>query len=221
MEISFNTKPAVSLMSASFDGEVIDELNEHIEDELIDAMENAKGPIKFSHTIDYVGKMFGDYICRLGNTYMENTNKDVVTDQNMSDFNQSISGREHLKYDLKIKDMGVQRIFSDTIEQGATTADLSCILYLKVPDQVAGMVEVPGWGMIDDGKAGETTEGYTHLSWGQPSENKLLKPATDQYLRPEVGRMLIFPSWVNYVILPFSGEGELRVLTSSVIVKEK
>ena len=53
MDIAFNTKPAVSFMSVSFDGEVIEELNDHIDNELIDTAV-AKEPIKFSHTLDYV-----------------------------------------------------------------------------------------------------------------------------------------------------------------------
>ena len=40
-------------------------------------------------------------------------------------------------------------------------------------------------GMVDDGTAGESTEGYTNLSWGDISEPSILKPATEQYLRPD------------------------------------
>ena len=89
MDIAFNTKPTFSLMSVSFDGEVIEELNDHIDNELI-VGQIRKEPIKFSHTLDYVGKMFGDYICRLSGTY-ENSNTDIVTDQNASEFSQSVT----------------------------------------------------------------------------------------------------------------------------------
>ena len=220
MDIAFNTKPAVSFMSVSFDGEVIEELNDHIDNELIDTAP-AKEPIKFSHTLDYVGKMFGDYICRLSNTYMKNSNMDIVTDEKGAECNQSITGDEGREYDFKMISMNIERIFSDTSQQGNTDGELSCILYLKVPEQISGMVEVPGWGMIDDGTAGETTEGFTHLTWGDITEPSLLKPVTEQYLKPQVGKMIMFPSWLKYNILPFSGEGESRILTANVNLTEK
>ena len=220
MDISFNTKPAVSFMSVGFSSEVIEELNDHIDDELIDCMDRAE-PIKFSHTLDYVGKMFGDYICRLSNTYMKNSNMDIVTDEKGAECNQSITGDEGREYDFKMISMNIERIFSDTSQQGSTDGELSCILYLKVPEQVAGMIEVPGWGMIDDGTAGETTEGFTHLTWGDITEPSLLKPVTEQYLKPQVGKMIMFPSWLDYSILPFSGEGESRILTANVNLTEK
>ena len=220
MDISFNTKPAVSFMSVGFSSEVIEELNTHVDDELIDCMDRAE-PIKFSHTLDYVGKMFGDYICRLSNTYMKNSNMDIVTDEKGAECNQSITGDEGREYDFKMISMNIERIFSDTSQQGNTDGELSCILYLKVPEQISGMVEVPGWGMIDDGTAGETTEGFTHLTWGDISEPSLLKPVTEQYLKPQVGKMIMFPSWLKYNILPFSGEGESRILTANVNLTEK
>ena len=220
MEITFNTKPATSFMSVGFSSEVIEELNDHIDEELIDCMDRAE-PIKFSHTLDYVGKMFGDYICRLSNTYMKNSNMDIVTDEKGAECNQSITGDEGREYDFKMISMNIERIFSDTSQQGSTDGELSCILYLKVPEQVAGMIEVPGWGMIDDGTAGETTEGFTHLTWGDITEPSLLKPVTEQYLKPQVGKMIMFPSWLKYNILPFSGEGESRILTANVNLTEK
>ena len=220
MDISFNTKPAVSLMSIGFSGEVIEELNTHIDDELIDCMDRAE-PIKFSHTLDYVGKMFGDYVCRLSDTYMKNANKDIVTDEKATEYTPSITGDEHREYNPKMISMNIERIFSGTTQQGNTDGELSCILYLKVPEQIAGKIAVPNWGMVDDGKAEKSNEGYTHLSWGSVSEASLLKPVTEQYLRPELGKMIMFPSWLNYVILPFSGEGESRVLTANVNLTEK
>jgi hypothetical protein len=178
-------------------------------------------PIKFSHTLDYVGKMFGDYICRLSNTYMKNSNMDIVTDEKGAECNQSITGVEGREYDFKMLSMNIERLFSGTDQQGNTNGELSCILYLKVPEQVAGKIELPGWGAFDDGKEEESNEGYTHLSWGDVEKPSPLKPVTNQYLKPEVGKMIMFPSWVSYSILPFSGEGESRILTADINLTEK
>ena len=207
-------------MSVDFGSEIVEELNAHIDDELIDCMDRAE-PIKFSHTLDYVGKMFGDYICRLSNTYMKNVNTDIVTDADASEYASSITGVEGREYDFKLISMNIKRLFSGTDQQGNTNGELSCILYLKVPEQVAGKIELPGWGVFDDGKEEESNEGYTCLSWGDIEKPSLLKPVTNQYLKPEVGKMIMFPSWINYSILPFSGEGESRILTADINLTEK
>jgi hypothetical protein len=33
--------------------------------------------------------------------------------------------------------------------------------------------------------------------------------------------MIMFPSWLNYVVMPFSGDGESRILTANVNLPEK
>ena len=115
--------------------------------------------------------------------------------------------------DFKMISMNIERIFSDTSQQGNTDGELSCILYLKVPEQISGMVEVPGWGMIADGTAGETTEGFTHLTWGDISEPSLLKPVTEQYLKPQVGKMIMFPSWLMHCVDP-NQSNDIRISVS-------
>ena len=51
MDIAFNTKPAVSFMSVSFDGEVIEELNDHIDNELIDTAPAKNQSSSLTHLI--------------------------------------------------------------------------------------------------------------------------------------------------------------------------
>ena len=75
LQISFNTKPAVSFMSISFDREIVDEINEYIDESVIpqniDASGNLVGQIKksekssqliFPHDDGDVGEQFGNYI---------------------------------------------------------------------------------------------------------------------------------------------------------------
>ena len=33
---------------------------------------------------------------------------------------------------------------------------------------------------------------------------------TEDYIKPEVGTMLIFPNWLKHAVMPFFGEGERR-----------
>ena len=34
-------------------------------------------------------------------------------------------------------------------------------------------------------------------------------------IKPEVGKMLIFPKWLNHQVYPFFGEGERRTLSAN------
>ena len=57
-------------------------------------------------------------------------------------------------------------------------------------------------------------DGFTHLVWGTASRRDVfqLKAQTEEYVKPEVGVMLIFPCWLKHQVLPFFGEGERRSL---------
>ena len=101
---------------------------------------------------------------------------DIVTDEKATEYAPSITGDEHREYNSKMHSMSIERIFSGTTQQGNTDGELSCILYLKVPEQVAGKATVRQiWGLIDDGEEKVSNGGYTHLSWGSISEAFIFK----------------------------------------------
>ena len=97
MEIRYNTKTALTLMSCDFGIEIAKELNDYIEENIfpqnIDASGNLVGQIKnhensaqliFPHDDDDVGEQFAEYLCRLANQYMDNAESDAVGDVNLS-----------------------------------------------------------------------------------------------------------------------------------------
>ena len=248
LEISFNTKPAVSFMSISFDREIVDEINEYLDENVIpqniDASGNLVGQIKknekssqliFPHDDGDVGEQFSNYIERLANQYMSNSNQSVVTDEAGVECNINISGGEDRKYDPQMKSMWIVRSFEGDYNPehdhpSDTDIALSCILYLKVPSQIAGKVEIPNWGEVDVSdsngslyNASGIVDGYTRFTWGNNTwyDMKKLKPSTEQYIKPEIGRMIMFPSWLHHSVLPFFGEGERRTLSANINIVEK
>ena len=62
--------------------------------------------------------------------------------------------------------------------------------------------------------ASGSVDGFTHLVWGTNSRKDVmgLHSLKEQYIKPEVGVMLIFPNWLKHQVLPFFGEGERRSL---------
>ena len=50
------------------------------------------------------------------------------------------------------------------------------------------------------------------MIWGQNSRRDVLQlhGQTEDYVKPIVGVMLVFPNWLKHQVLPFFGDGERR-----------
>ena len=231
MHISYNTKPALTLMSCNFGLEITKELNDYFEESVfpkqIDASNSLVGQIRnhensaqliFPHDDDDVGEEFSVYLCRLANQYMDYVESDTIDDGKT--FNRSVTGNEK-KYRPEMKSMWVNRSYAGDYNpehDHPSDADigLSCIMYLTVPMGISS----------GDGSEKTTSltgasglvDGYTRFCWGTNSttDMKKLKPSTEQYVKPEVGQLLMFPSWLNHSVLPFTGEGERRSLSANI-----
>ena len=60
-------------------------------------------------------------------------------------------------------------------------------------------------------------DGFTQLIWGTATtlDAYCLRGAEQEMIKPEVGKMLIFPKWLNHQVYPFFGEGERRTLSAN------
>ena len=43
-----------------------------------------------------------------------------------------------------------------------------------------------------------------------------LRPPQSFVMQPEVGKLLVFPSWLQHMVYPFKGEGERRTVASNL-----
>tara|TARA_Y100000817_G_scaffold287687_1_gene256402 strand:- start:376 stop:984 length:609 start_codon:yes stop_codon:yes gene_type:complete len=89
----------------------------------------------------------------------------------------------------------------------AKTISFTTALFLKVPEQVNA----------DNHSIG----GYTYLNWGinTRADHLSLKPKQDKFIIPKIGQFILFPSWLKYSFIPFTGEGTLRVLLAKFNVR--
>ena len=89
-----------------------------------------------------------------------------------------------------------------------TPAGLSGFLWLQVPPCIE---ELPEFNPSIN-NAGGGIDGFTQLVWGQSSRRDImqLKAQTEDYVKPVVGTMLVFPQWLKHQVMPFFGEGERR-----------
>ena len=91
-----------------------------------------------------------------------------------------------------------------------TMAGLSGFLWLKNPECIEKLDPVPA-GLNN---ASGSVDGFTQLIWGTNTRKDImsLHGQQEEFIKPEVGVMLIFPNWLKHQVMPFFGEGERRSL---------
>jgi Putative 2OG-Fe(II) oxygenase len=104
---------------------------------------------------------------------------------------------------------------------GGTFLGLSSILYLKVPPVIAQKKDIPHGGAPHLHMGSGNCDGFTQLVWGATGmrDFSLLRPPTQQYIKPDVGKLVVFPNWLLHRVEPFFGEGERRTLSLNMDVK--
>ena len=96
-----------------------------------------------------------------------------------------------------------------------TPAGLSSFLYLKVPKCIADKSKERDNTSLNN--ASGAADGWTQLIWGTNTRKELfeLREQEQEFVKPEVGLMLIFPHWLNHQVHPFFGKGERRSLAAN------
>jgi hypothetical protein len=217
LEIAMRPKAAVHIMKVEFPINVIDEFNSHIDDVIIPANVNAAGglvgqisrdkrsaQLTIDHDDDGVGKQFSDVLLRLGKEYMTK-----VTGMDSEISMETMWSVNSYEGDYNpIHDHGTR-----------TPIGLSCILYLKVPPQIEKLGN-PSEEFEGLNNSSGAVDGFTYLSWGINGmrDINMLRPITEEYIKPSVGTMLLFPSWLRHGVMPFFGEGERRTFSANMSV---
>ena len=99
-----------------------------------------------------------------------------------------------------------------------TKIGLSCILYLKLSDE---MIKNKQQNNVSFENASGMADGYTFFNWGTAgtTDIDMMKYNTETYIKPEVGKLLLFPHWLKHSVNPFFGEGERRTLAANFNVE--
>jgi len=218
MSIVMRPQAAVHMMKVEIPLEAIDELNTHIEEELdgaVDFSDKLVGQINRNEKSaqinfpidDEVGKAFSTVLEKLAVTYMKNvTKKD---------------------YEVSIKDAwtvhSYEGDYNPLHDHGTETPiGLSCILYLKVPEQIANLPN-PAEDFERLNSSSGVVDGFTYFTWGTNGmrDVNMLRPITEEYVKPEVGTLIMFPSWLRHSVNPFFGDGERRTFSANINIMKK
>ena len=193
-----------TIMRVEFPTDIVDEINEYIDDVIIPSnvsyASGLVGQLKQNERSaqldmpldDEVGQQLTTVFNQIGTTYVQKGYKrDATTTVSQCWSNHAYAGDYNPHHDHGVH----------------TVAGLSGFLWLKIPQSIQDTPDVPE---INNASGG--VDGWTHLVWGLNSKRDImqLRPQTEDYVKPEVGVMLVFPQWLKHAVLPFYGDGERR-----------
>ena len=216
MSIVMRPQAAVHMMKVEIPLEAIDELNIHIDETGVeDFSQNLVGQInrnelssqRYFGIDDDAGKAFASVLEKLAVTYMKN-----VTTEN---YDAEVSGAWTVH--------SYEGDYNPLHDHGTETPiGLSCILYLKVPEQIASLPNpTEEFGGLNSSSG--AVDGFTYFTWGTNGmrDVNMLRPATEEYVKPEVGTLIMFPSWLRHSVNPFFGDGERRTFSANINIMKK
>ena len=98
-----------------------------------------------------------------------------------------------------------------------TVMGISTTAWTKVPKQIGAKAtaNTPTYSLYNE--SGHS-DGCIAFQYGMNSviDTERLKPPQSFVMTPEVGKLLVFPSWLQHMVYPFKGKGERRTIASNL-----
>lgn len=94
---------------------------------------------------------------------------------------------------------------------------ISFTTWTKIPEQISkpGEEEPLSYNLYNSSGA---IDGYINFTYGlnQTADPERLRPSQSRYIKPEVGKLIMFPSWMQHCVYPFFGPGERRTVAGNL-----
>ena len=223
IQIAMRPKVVVNIMRCQFPAEVTSEINSHIDDVIIpnnvDHSNGLVGQIRqnersaqltFPHEEDEVGEMFSGVLQRLAKEFV----------------NRSIG----IECETSMESMWTVHSYNGDYnpvhDHGTRTPmGVSCIYYLIVPRCIAKLGNpAEEFGGLNESSG--NVDGFTYLQWGVNGmrDINMLRPITEEYIKPEVGTLIMFPSYLRHGVMPFFSnlkDDERRTFSANININLK
>jgi hypothetical protein len=215
LQLKFSVAPAVLFLETQLPDRAVMDLNTYL-----DARQN-KGAETFadklvgqiSHgeqlKIDSEDKLIEPFVKIVAN----------MSQQYLTQFSKTI-GVEPLKRVPHVHSLwsvhSYERDYNPLHDHGVDTImGLSFTTWTKIPPQIANK---EGYKASDLYNSSGVADGFLQFHFGQTGIRGLeeLRPPFSKTVKPEVGKLIMFPSWCQHCVYPFEGDGERRTVAGNL-----
>ena len=218
-EYQVHTLPAVFLLEAKMPDAMVSGLNTYL-DELMEQEDRTShagtlvGQIGHGQqlTMDHNDPKLADYCQMSGILATEYLKNFGSTGNNI--------GERQIGIDELWSVHSYERDYNPIHDHGTKTImGISCTSWTKVPQQILDQPTAgsPEYSLYD---ASGNSDGCLAFNYGINSllDVERLRPPQSFVIKPEVGKYLMFPSWLQHMVYPFEGDGERRTVAANLNV---
>ena len=218
-EVTVHNMPSVYVMETEMPISMVNDLNDYLdeykEDQDKKSLANtlvgqiSQGEQLLMDNEDSRVKEYSEFICSLGADYVNfffNSTGNKLNNQKAITIDETWSVHSYAGDYNPIHDHGTKTIMG-----------ISTTGWTKVPQQI---LEQPTAGSPQYSlyHASGDCDGYIAFNYGRNElmNTERLRPPQSFMMKPEVGKLLVFPSWLQHMVYPFKGEGERRTVASNL-----
>jgi hypothetical protein len=216
-EVKTLVLPALYIMETTMPESMIDSVNDYMDEyrekeDRKSLRHNLVGQINkgeqllLDHTDERLAE-YNQFICNLGAEYINHFGSSGNT----------VKGPKQVETDETWSVHSYDGDYNPIHDHGTKTImGISTTAWTKVPEQI-GVVNSssPTYSLYNE--SGHS-DGCIVFQYGQTStiDSERLRPSQSIVMTPEVGKLLVFPSWLQHMVYPFKGEGERRTIASNL-----
>jgi len=218
-EVTVHNMPSVFVMETEMPLSMVSDINDYLDEyketedkkSLADTLvgQITQGEQLLLDNTDKRIKEYSDFICSLGADYINFFSQNTGTQLNHPKavaVDETWSVHSYAGDYNPIHDHGTK-----------TVMGISTTGWTKVPQQI---LEQPTAGSQNYSlyQASGDCDGYIAFQYGRNElmNTERLRPPQSFVIKPEVGKLLVFPSWLQHMVYPFKGEGERRTIASNL-----
>ena len=213
-----HTMPSVYVLEAQMPQDMIDSVNDYMDEYRQDKNKESLAKTLVGQIdkgeqllLDHNDKRmveYNNFICSLGAEYINH----------FAASGNSVKGPKQVQIDETWSVHSYDGDYNPIHDHGTKTLmGISTTAWTKVPPQIGAKATAnsPTYSLYNE--SGHS-DGCIAFQYGQVSviDGDRLKPAQSFVMTPEVGKLLLFPSWLQHMVYPFKGEGERRTIASNL-----
>ena len=218
-EAVIHTVPSLFLMEAWMPDDMVADLNEYLDeyretadkkslaDTLVGQIHQGE-QLLMDHTDERV-QAYSNLICNMGAEYINSFCTQTGT---------QLKHAKQVEVDETWSVHSYEGDYNPIHDHGTKTImGISTTSWIKVPQQMQDQptAGTPGYNLYN---SSGHSDGCIAFQYGKNSimDTERLQPPQSFVIKPEVGKLLLFPSWLQHMVYPFFGEGERRTVASNL-----